>query len=54
VDLSIEDPKKLEEEVWAKLEEIKKMYENKEIEGIAKLQYNYLLEYYQSMYFDTP
>lgn len=54
VDLSKEEPEKLEKEVWAKMEEIKKMYENKDIETIAKLQYNYLLEYYQSMYFNNP
>ena len=51
VDLSKEDSKKLEKEVLMKMEEIKKIYENKDIEGIAKLQYGYLKEYYQSMYF---
>lgn len=54
VDLTKEDPKKLEEEVWGKMEEIKKMYESKDIEGIAKLQYNYLKEYYQALFYNTP
>lgn len=30
------------------------MYEKKEIESIAHLQYKFLLDYYQSMYFNKP
>lgn len=50
VDLSKEDPKKLEEEVLGRLKEIANLYENKEIEGLAREQYKYLREYDQAMY----
>lgn len=52
VDLSKENPEKLEKEVLKKMDEIKKIYEDKDIERIAKLQYAYLQEYYQAMYFN--
>jgi hypothetical protein len=50
VDLSKEDPKKLEEEVLGRMKEIADLYENKDIEGLAREQYKYLREYDQAMY----
>jgi hypothetical protein len=52
VDLSKEDPKKLEEEVLGRLKEIASLYETKDIEGLAKEHYKYLTEYYKSMYYN--
>jgi hypothetical protein len=52
VNLSKEDPKKLEEEVLGRLKEIASLYETKDIEGLAKEHYKYLKEYYKSMYYD--
>jgi len=52
VDLSKEDSKKLEEEVLGRLKEIASLYENKDIEGLAREHYKYLTEYYKSMYYN--
>jgi len=50
MDLSKEDPKKLEEGVLGRMKEIASLYENKDIEGLAREQYKYLKEYDQAMY----
>lgn len=53
VDLSKEDPEKLEEEVKGRMEEIADLYRNKDIEGLAREQYNRVKEIDQSFYFYT-
>lgn len=52
-DLSKEDPKKLEEEVMGRMKEIADLYQNKDIEGLAREQYKRMQEVDQSYYFHT-
>jgi hypothetical protein len=53
VDFSKEDPKKLEKEVLGRLKEIASLYENKDIEGLAREHYKRVKEVDQSMYNNT-
>ncbi|KQB40377.1 hypothetical protein [Flavobacterium aquidurense] len=53
MDLSKDDPKKLEEEVLGRMKEIARLYENKDIEGLAKEHYKRVKEVDQSMYHNT-
>ncbi|PWK02099.1 hypothetical protein BC749_101159 [Flavobacterium araucananum] len=53
IDLSKEDPEKLEAEVKGRMNEIADLYRNKDIEGLAKEQYNRLKEIDQAFYFTT-
>jgi hypothetical protein len=53
MDLSKEDPKKLEEEVLGRLKEIASLYETKDIEGLAREHYKRVKEVEQSMYNNT-
>jgi hypothetical protein len=53
MDLSKEDPKKLEEEVLGRLKEIASLYETKDIEGLAREHYKRVKEVDQSMYNNT-
>jgi hypothetical protein len=50
VDLSKEDPEKLEAEVKGRINEIADLYRNKDIEGLAREQYNRSREIEQSFY----
>lgn len=50
VDLSEEDPEKLEQEVKERIKEIAGLYQNKDIEGLAKEQYLRSKEIEQSFY----
>jgi hypothetical protein len=50
VDLNEEDPEKLEKEVKERIKEIADLYQNKNIEGLAKEQYNRSKEIEQSFY----
>jgi hypothetical protein len=52
-DLSKEDPKKLEQEVKSRMKEIADLYQNKDIEGLAREQYKRMQEVDQSYYFHT-
>ncbi|KQB40374.1 hypothetical protein RC62_264 [Flavobacterium aquidurense] len=53
MDLSKEDPKKLEEEVLGRMKEIASLYQNKDIEGLVREQYKRMQEVDQSYYFNT-
>jgi hypothetical protein len=53
MDLTKEDPKKLEEEVLGRMKELADLYRNKDVEGLAKEQYNRTREVDQSMYLNT-
>ncbi|PAM95160.1 hypothetical protein B4N84_07715 [Flavobacterium sp. IR1] len=53
VDLSEEKPEELEKEVNERLKEIADLYQNKDIEGLAKEHYNRVKEIDQSLYFTT-
>jgi hypothetical protein len=53
VDLSKENPEKLEEEVIVKMNEIADLYRNEDIEGLAREQYNRVKEIDQAFYFTT-
>jgi hypothetical protein len=53
VDLSKEDPEKLEAEVKGRMNEIADLYRNKDIEGLAREQYNRSKEINQAFYFTT-
>ncbi|MDW8850050.1 hypothetical protein SD960_08105 [Flavobacterium sp. MMLR14_040] len=53
VDLSKEDPEKLEEEVKGRMKEIADLYRNKDIEGLAREQYKRVKEIDQAFYFNT-
>ncbi|OXG07718.1 hypothetical protein, partial [Flavobacterium araucananum] len=52
VDLSKEDPEKLEAEVKGRMNEIADLYRNKDIEGLAKEQHNRVKEIDQAFYFN--
>lgn len=52
IDLSKEDPDKLEKELNDRLKEIADLYRNKDIEGLAKEQYNRTREFAQAYYFN--
>ncbi|OXG07723.1 hypothetical protein BC749_101158 [Flavobacterium araucananum] len=53
VDLSKEDPEKLEAEVKGRMKEIADLYQNKDIEGLIREQYKRMQEVDQSYYFHT-
>jgi hypothetical protein len=53
MNLSKEDPEKLEEEALGRMKEIADLYRNKDLEGLAKEQYNRTREIDQSMYLNT-
>ena len=53
MDLTKEDSKKLEQEVLGRIKELADLYRNKDLEGLAKEQYNRTREIDQSMYLNT-
>jgi hypothetical protein len=53
MNLSKEDPEKLEKEVLVRMKEIADLYRNRDLEGLAKEHYNRTKEIDQSMYFNT-
>lgn len=53
MNLSKEDPEKLQEEALGRMREIADLYRNKDLEGLAKEQYNRTKEIDQSMYLNT-